>query len=129
MSPIAAVLDASAVLALLFEESGAATVAEVLPRAVVSAANWVEVAQRGLEKGIDPTTDRHRLEAIGLAVVPLTAQQAEDAAGLRAVTRHLGLSLADRCCLALARETGCSVLTADAAWARADLGAEVVLIR
>jgi len=129
VSRIAAVLDASAVFALLFEERGAAAVADALGRAVISAVNWVEVGQRGLEKGIDPTEDRHRLEAIGLAVVPLTVEHAEDAAGLRAVTRHLGLSLADRCCLALARETGRPVLTADAAWADAELGAEIVLIR
>lgn len=129
MSRTAAVLDASAVLALLFEESGARAVAEVLPRALVSAVNWVEIMQRGLEKGVDPAQDRHRLEAIGLAVVPLTARQAEDAAGLRAATRNLGLSLADRCCLALAREVGLPVLTADAAWDQADVGAAVVVIR
>ncbi len=129
MSRTAAVLDASAVLALLFEESGAGAVLEVLPRALVSAVNWVEIMQRGLEKGVDPTQDRHRLEAIGLAVVPLTAGQAEDAAVLRAATRHLGLSLADRCCLALAREVGFPVLTADAAWDQADVGAAVVVIR
>jgi len=129
VSRTAAVLDASAVLALLFEESGAGAVLEVLPRALVSAVNWVEIMQRGLEKGVDPTQDRHRLEAIGLAVVPLTAGQAEDAAVLRAATRHLGLSLADRCCLALAREVGFPVLTADAAWDQADVGAAVVVIR
>jgi PIN domain nuclease of toxin-antitoxin system len=45
------------------------------------------------------------------------------------VTAHLGLSLADRACLALAMREGLPVLTGDRAWATLDLGVDVVLIR
>lgn len=46
-----------------------------------------------------------------------------------ATTRQLGLSLADRACLALARQLSLPVLTADHAWAEAALELEVKLIR
>jgi PIN domain nuclease of toxin-antitoxin system len=40
-----------------------------------------------------------------------------------------GLSLADRACLALAKQRGLPVLTADRIWQTLDLGVAVVLIR
>jgi len=45
------------------------------------------------------------------------------------MTRHLGLSLGDRCCLALAKELGADVYTAERKWAGLDLGVTVRVIR
>jgi len=48
------------------------------------------------------------------------------------LTRHLGLSLGDRSCLALARSRGITVVTADRAWREIDaeeLGVPVEVIR
>jgi len=61
--------------------------------------------------------------------VRLTAAQARASGRLRPVTRALGLSLGDRCCLALAQEhRGAQVVTADRLWK--DLkGFKIVLIR
>jgi ribonuclease VapC len=42
---------------------------------------------------------------------------------------QLGLSLADRACLALALRLGVAAHTADRAWADIDVGATIVLIR
>jgi len=124
-----AVLDASAVLALLFEEPGAAAVADVVPRATVSAINWIEVWHRCRTVGYDPADVRDRLLGVGLEIAALSVSQAEAAAELREPTRHLGLSLADRCCLVLAIQSGLPALTADAAWTGADVGADVTVIR
>ena len=44
-------------------------------------------------------------------------------------TRPFRLSLADRACLALGRELGLSVVTADRSWRQVKIGVEVVLIR
>jgi len=55
-------------------------------------------------------------EELPLKVVALTQQQAHQAAVLRTTTRALGLSLGDRCCLALAQAHGAPVVTADRAW-------------
>ncbi|MBA2515401.1 MAG: hypothetical protein H0V26_13925 [Solirubrobacterales bacterium] len=47
----------------------------------------------------------------------------------RVSARPPGLSLADRCCLALAHRLGLPILTANRAWATIDVGVEVQLIR
>jgi len=124
-----AVLDASAVLALLFKEPGGQAVVDVVSRATVSTVNWVEVWQRCRAVGYDPSEARDRLLGVGLVITALSTAQAEWAGELRESTSHLGLSLADRCCLALGLDTGLPVLTADGTWAKADVGADVVVIR
>ncbi|MFL6293015.1 MAG: twitching motility protein PilT [Thermoanaerobaculia bacterium] len=62
-------------------------------------------------------------------MVPFSAAQAERAAFLRALTRHLGLSLGDRACLALADELKLPAATADRNWADLTLAIEIRVIR
>lgn len=123
------VLDASALLATLFAEPGGERVRDSLSVASVSTVNWAEVGQRVRERGADVEEIRARLLEAGLDFVALTVEDAERAADLRAGTRAAGLSLADRCCLALAARTDQVALTADAAWAHVEVGVEVQLIR
>jgi PIN domain nuclease of toxin-antitoxin system len=123
------VLDASAVLALLLDEPGADTVAATMDGALVSATNLAEVVSR--------LTDRaaaaDHIEAAVAMFRPITAAfdaaQAEIAGRLRPATRHLGLSLGDRACLALAITREMPVLTADRSWAGLDVGIEIEVIR
>ncbi len=51
------------------------------------------------------------------------------AANLRKVTKSLGLSLGDRACLALAITKKLTVLTADKAWEKLNVGAKIKVIR
>lgn len=126
----AVVLDASAILAFLFDEPGAERVESAIGSSVASAVNWSEVAQRLLQRGAELAVVRSHLIEAGLRIEPLSADDAEHAAVLRPATRVLGLSLADRCCLALAGRLGARALTADAAWAAApSLGVRVEVIR
>lgn len=124
-----AVLDASALLALLAEEPGGEKVAPLLDGALVSTVNWSEVLARYIDLGLDITGRDAEIESLGVSLAPFTSRQAEVAAGLLPLTRKAGLSLADRACLALALDVGGQPVTADRAWARIDVGLTVTLIR
>lgn len=130
-----AVLDASALLALLKGEPGAERVAEALERgAYLSAVNLAEVLSKLADWGEDPAEAQARMEGVGLLgaaveVLPFTGEDALEVARLRALTRAYGLSFGDRACLALARRLGLPALTAERAWAELDLGISVEVLR
>lgn len=113
------------------DEPGAETVAKALDEggAVICAANWAEVAGRLARSGIGPKTVRAALAALDLEVVPLDALLALEAGLMESETRPFGMSLGDRCCLALAiREKG-TALTTDRIWLKWKGKAKVVCIR
>ena len=123
-----AVHDSSALLALLWNEPGADHVAAALPGALLSSVNFAEVLTKLCESGLSASEGRELVESLGVVVVDFDADQAEATAALRESTRSFGLSLGDRACLALARRQNGPVLTADAAWLKAQ-GFEVRFIR
>lgn len=114
------VLDASALLAWLNQEPGGEKVESILDRSLVSAVNLSETIQKSLASGADVVGLREDLGALGLHTVDFTSEDAELAAGMWPRTRTLGLSLADRCCLATARRFGLPAITADRDWARVE---------
>lgn len=57
------------------------------------------------------------LRDLRVRVLEFRAQHGRWAGRLRSVTRHAGLSLGDRCCLATAIVHNLTVLTADRTWA------------
>jgi ribonuclease VapC len=105
----AVVLDASAMLALMDAEPGQEAVAAVLPGALVSAVNLAEVVSKLAQAHADAL-------ALGIDVVAFDGSLALDVGALRPLTRAAGLSLGDRCCLALARMYRAVVLTTEARW-------------
>lgn len=130
-------LDASALMALLRREDGAEIVIEaIVAGAAISMVNLAEVLSKLADVGEDPETVRGRMLAADpddgaspLVLEHLTDEDCVEVARLRPQTRVLGLSLADRACLALARRLALPVLTADRMWAQADVGVDVRLIR
>lgn len=124
-----AILDASALIALLWEEPGADAVELLLGQAVIAAVNWAEVLQRYRALGLETIGKLESVEALGVTVEDFRAGDAEVVAELWAPTRQAGLSLADRACLALARRLGLPAHTADREWKNVDVGVKVVLIR
>jgi ribonuclease VapC len=125
------VLDASALLAGLLREPGAARVASALDAAVMSAVNVAEVAAALARNGAAEGEVRAALRAVAVTTVAADEELAIDAGLLRALTDRAGLSLGDRFCLALARRLGAPALTADRKWQEvaASVGVEVELIR
>jgi PIN domain nuclease of toxin-antitoxin system len=100
-----------------------------LDGAVISAVNLAEVHSVVVERGADGERATARLLAMGVHVAPFDVEDAAVVGALRPKTRRLGLSLADRACLALGLRLSQPVLATDAALAKADVGVEVVLIR
>ena len=127
--PRDAVLDASALLALLNAEPGAERVAACVPGAVVSAVNLAEVVGKLVETGMPVEDIRLALAGLGLQIADLDEGLAYDVGFLRPATRARGLSLGDRACLAQARKSGLPALTADRGWLALHLGVEVEGIR
>jgi ribonuclease VapC len=123
------VLDASVVLAKVFGEPGRNMVPWGETILFVSAVNYAEAVTKLADRGVGSDAILANLKGLTLSVVEFSETQAVAAGLLRATTRHLGLSLGDRCCLALAMELRAPVMTADRAWAGLDLGVEVRLIR
>ncbi|WP_420461575.1 type II toxin-antitoxin system VapC family toxin [Candidatus Palauibacter sp.] len=129
--PIASVLDASAVLAALFEEPGVARVARALERgAAMSSVNLAEVAARLSREDWSSATVASVVAEMGIEVIPFDRQTALLSGAYRPMTRHVGLGLGDRACLATACRLGLPALTADRSWAELSIeGVRVVTIR
>lgn len=123
---MAAVVDASAVLAWLQDEPGSDEAEGVLMEGVIGAANWSEVLQKARQHGIEPGAVARLLASFGLAVAEVTAADGERAAALW--KPRSSLSLADRLCLALGLRLGLSVATTDGAWSRLTAGPQVILL-
>lgn len=122
-------LDASAILALVFKEPGAEVVASALYGASVSAVNLSEAGAKMIDRGFDPDSAVGLLQALGLRVIPFEAAHAEKAARLRTNATRKRLSFADRACIATAVLENINALTTDRVWADLDLPCKVELIR
>lgn len=122
------VLDASAVLALMLGERGAEHVESLLPGSCVSAVNFAEVLTRLADNGMLSDDVLHDISQLRIEVVPFDETHAREAANLRSATKRLGLSLGDRCCLALAIVHGAIAVTADKQW-KEFRGCKIELIR
>ena len=123
------VLDASAVLALLQNEANGAVIASMLDEGMISSVNFAEVVGRLQDLGMPDDAIRETLSFLPLHVIPFTEEQAYAAGLLNSATKPLGLSLGDRCCLALAKLEGLQAVTADRAWRELSIGVSIQTIR
>jgi ribonuclease VapC len=129
------ILDASALLAYLQDESGSELVATALTEGcLMSAINWAETLSKLVERGQSPEVVTELLTNQGLlnnalVIVPFDAAIAQETARLRPITRRIGLSLGDRACLALGIQLQLPVLTSDQVWGDSNVGVVVKLIR
>ena len=112
------VFDASALLAILFIEPGGDRASGMLEEgdAVVGAVNQAEVVARLMDRGVGRDEADLAWRSLRIEVLPFTAELALASGLLRPGTRALGLSLGDRCCLALAQSLNAEVVTADRPW-------------
>jgi ribonuclease VapC len=125
-----AVLDATAILAALFNEAGSDVVLPVLQHALVSTINLAEAHALLLRRGVKADLSWRSLQDLGCEVCPFDGEQARLAGELAAQSRtSTPLSFGDRACLALAMARKATVYTTDAAWKNLNLNVEVEVIQ
>jgi len=131
MTQTTTVLDASAVLVLLMQEPGHERVSAVVARgeAALCSVNLAEVVGKLVDKGMTPELAARAVADLELDIIPFDQPLALETAHLRPLTRKLGLSLGDHCCLATAIRLAAVAMTADKDWAKLKLKTKVVLIR
>ena len=124
-------LDSSAILAALYEEPGWSRVHDALRAgAAMSTVNVAEVSAHLRAHDWTSGQVKDVFEDLGIDVLPFDRATALLSGAYRPRTRHLGLGLGARACLATARRLRLPVLTADREWERVKLrGVNVVLIR
>jgi PIN domain nuclease of toxin-antitoxin system len=123
------VLDASAVLTVLNQEPGKERVEAILGQAAISTVNVAETIGKLMDAGMSDANARASLELLHLEVIDFDIEMARLAGSLKPATKKLGLSLGDRCCLALGSLRGNTVVTADRLWAKLKLGIHVEVLR
>ena len=125
------VLDASALIAFLVREQGCEIVDRLIDDCWISTVNLSEVVAFLGRGGGSAATIREEVKALALNVVDFDEALGVDAGLMARQTKPIGLSLADRACLALAKRQAVAVITADRIWANVAeaVGVEIVLIR
>ena len=123
------VFDSSALLAVVFDESGAGAIVPRRIGACTSTVTLSECLSKMLDRGFAEETAQEILLDFGLDVVAFGDAQVWKAGVMRARYRRSGLSFADCACLALAAETGLPALTGDRLWAELDHGIPVEVFR
>jgi PIN domain nuclease of toxin-antitoxin system len=124
-----AVMDSSAVLALMFNEPGGDRVVPLMNGALLSTVNFAEVYARLLHRGSPALEAWHQLTGLQCEICYFSTEQARVAAELAPITRPYGLSLGDRACLALALERKAPIYTADRVWTQLGLDLRIEVIR
>jgi ribonuclease VapC len=127
-----AVLDASALIALILDEPGADKVRDaIMADAAVTAVNLAEAVGYFARNGAAEPAIRDMLAELRLEVGPFDVELAYATGMLLPLTRRAGLSLGDRACLAFAHQRGVKAMTTDRAWSRVAgaIGVEIELIR
>ena len=125
-----AVLDASAVIALLRDEPGADIVAGYAGEALISTVNLQEAIKVLVADGVAEKVAREMLDPLGLEYRSHGAEDAWAAAVLYPMTKSRGSGLGDRTCMALAIAEALPAITTDRAWSTLGIpGLSVILAR
>jgi PIN domain nuclease of toxin-antitoxin system len=123
------VFDASALLISINQEPGHQAVAAIADAIVMSSVNLAEVVTKLALQGSPASVIEAIVDAYHVDVVAFDRLGAMLTGSLVQKTRQLGLSLADRACLALGMILKLPVVTADRAWGRLDLDLDIRVVR
>ena len=98
---------------------------------IASSVNIAEVGTKLIDKGLAPAHLTRTLKELNVQAIDFDLEQATLCASLRLSTKHAGLSLGDRACLALAQLVKGTAVTGDSAWSDAAeaVSVKVLMIR
>jgi ribonuclease VapC len=94
---------------------------------IISTVNACEVLTKLIDAGMPLEEARQSFDLLGLEVMDFNKELAEQAASLRSVTRKIGLSLGDRCCLPLGLHLNLETVTAEREWAKLKICAVITI--
>ena len=126
------VLDTSAILAYLVQETGADRIEAMIEDGAAASAMIVqETMSKLVQLGLPRETAEEAIVSVGLNVHDVTFALAIEAGAMFPLTKPYGLSHGDRACLALGRVLDVPVATADKQWSKAanELGVRVEQFR
>jgi ribonuclease VapC len=123
------VLDASAVLAVLFAETGRERASELAEGAMMSTVNLAETVTKCVEKDYPESDAIDFILNSNIAVMDFDLELAKLAAALRRKIDRRVLSFGDRACLALATRENAVAVTCDRFWATIEVGCKIEVIR
>ena len=123
------VIDSSAILAILFDETGAEQAKKLGAQGVISSVNLCEIILKCGSKSFGPDDVMDFLDGSGYSIAPFDEAMAIIAADIKRLDSTKNLSLADCACLACAISLGMEIVTADRAWAELSLACKIHVIR
>ncbi len=117
------VLDASALLALINNEKGADKIEPLIGNIIMCSVNVTEVAGKVFDILGNDNEEQCKLsiEPFIHSIVNFDKSLCYSSALLRSSTKHKGLSLGDRACIATALQLKLPVYTADRIWGDLDI--------
>ncbi len=124
------VLDASAILAIIKGEPGTDELSpQMLAGSSASTVNLAEVQTKLVNAGWSPAQAWEDATSPVREIISFDSKQARIAGDLALDTKHLGLSLGDRACLALGLALKAPVYTTERIWKQLKLDVNVHVIR
>jgi len=123
------VFDASALLAILYEENIDKNLEQYLENSLINLVNASEVLTVLQNRGMLKDIAKQVIESTVTEVISITFQESCLAAEIKVKNKQHGISTGDSFCLASGMQLNYPVITADKIWSKLDLDCEVILIR
>ena len=130
LKPQKALLDSSAIIALLKKEAGYKIIEDVIATSSMSSVNFSEVISVLARSNVTDSDINEIIADLIPEIIPFTQDISILAGKLITVTNIYGLSLGDRACIATGIIHNFKILTTDKAWQECQIpNADIVLIR
>ncbi len=124
------VFDSSALIMLFAKEKGYEIIKQRMKNAIISSVNIAEVYKYCIEvQNLSEEDCRSLIKLSGIKIIEFCEEQALITAKIIKRTKHYGLSLGDRACIALAMLNNHPILTCDKIWQKVDIDIEFIMAR